>query len=160
MIETEITINCLSDMSDALSQFSERIAKNALNSALSAGALPIEQEARRFASVAPEPHQMQYGGEYVEVKPGLLISAIRRRRLKKGELASIGAEAGVAIFIGKGTKQKLYPRYWHFIEFGTSRMGAIPFLRPAFDTKKEEALSRFKQKLAQNIAKIQSEVAR
>lgn len=61
--------------------------------------------------------------------------------------------AGTAIYIGKGTKQKLYPRYWVFVEYGTSKLAPAPFLRPAFDTKAHEAIDRFKAKLRQNIEK-------
>ena len=32
------------------------------------------------------------------------------------------------------------PFYWRFVEFGTSKMSARPFLRPAFDTKKLDAV--------------------
>jgi HK97 gp10 family phage protein len=32
------------------------------------------------------------------------------------------------------------PFYWRFIEFGTSQMRAQPFLRPAFETKKNESV--------------------
>ena len=31
------------------------------------------------------------------------------------------------------------PYYWRFVEFGTSKMPAKPFLRPAFTAKKEQA---------------------
>jgi HK97 gp10 family phage protein len=96
---------------------------------------------------------MVYGraGNKVTVQPGLLKSSIRKRRLKKKELNELGVSAGTAIYIGKGTKQKLYPRYWVFVEYGTSKLAPVPYLRPAFDTKANEAIERFKTKLRQNI---------
>ena len=47
--------------------------------------------------------------------------------------------------------------YWRYVEFGTSRMAARPFLRPSFEVKKEEAIgaiteyiaNRFPQEAAQ-----------
>lgn len=157
----EITADILGlkEMGNALESFTQKVAKNALNSALSAAATPIIKEAKRHAAQAREPHEMQYGGKgkKVIVQPGLLKESIRRRRLKVGELRQLNATAGVAIYIGKGTKQKLYPRYWHFVEYGTSKMAAYPFLRPAFDSQKENAVAKFKEKLAQNIEKIKSE---
>lgn len=30
--------------------------------------------------------------------------------------------------------------YWRFVELGTSKMAAIPFIRPAYDAKQEEAV--------------------
>lgn len=158
-IEITAEVLGITELTNALQGFSQKVAKNALNSALSAGALPIMKEAKRHAAKAPEPHEMEYGksGNKVEVMPGLLKESIRRRRLKVAELRQLNATAGVAVYIGKGTKQKLYPKYWNFVEFGTSKMPAHPFLRPAFDSQSGNALARFKQKLAENVEKIKAE---
>ncbi len=155
-VDVEIQIEGLAEMDQALSAFTDKVAKKALDSAISYATSPIVKEVKRLAAVAPEPHEMKYGNEYVEVQPGLLKSAIRRRKLKKRELEKLEASAGQAIYIGKGTKQKLYPRYWHFVEFGTQHSTPTPYLRPAFDTKREEAIQRFKTKLAQNIESQQA----
>ena len=155
MIETDVQITGLRELDDALAQFSDKVAKKALDNALSYAATPIVKEAKAKAALANEPHEMVYGraGNKVTVQPGLLKSAIRKRRLKKRELSELGVDAGVAVYIGKGTKQKLYPKYWHFVEFGTSKIAPVPYLRPAFDTKANEAIERFKTKLRQNIEK-------
>ena len=154
MIETEIRIEGLAELEQRMEAYSDKVAKKAVKSALSAAATPIIKEAKQRAVIAEHEHLMKYGNRYVEVQPGLLKSSIRRRQLKAAELRKINASAGVAIRIGKGTKQKLYPRYWHFVEFGTSKMAAIPFLRPAFDLQKDAAIARFKNKLAQNIDRL------
>lgn len=170
-----IDIEGLKEFDEALKQFTDKVAKKSIDSALSAMATPIIKEAKLLASVADEAHMMLYGkayrtqsftympslgrrqkyNRYVTVQPGLLKEGIRRRKLKKRELSQLGVSAGVAIYIGKGTKQKIYPRYWHFIEFGTSKHAAVPFLRPAFDRQYQTALNRFYTKLEQNIAKNQ-----
>jgi len=41
--------------------------------------------------------------------------------------------------------------YAHFIEFGTAKMAAKPFMRPAFDTNKERAVEVMKTTLAKGI---------
>ena len=38
--------------------------------------------------------------------------------------------------------------YWRFVEFGTSKMPARPFLRPAFEANKAAMLSTFKNTLS------------
>ena len=43
------------------------------------------------------------------------------------------------------------PNYWWLVEFGTSRMRARPFLRPAFESKKYEALEAFKRQMRKEI---------
>jgi HK97 gp10 family phage protein len=47
------------------------------------------------------------------------------RKVRKGHVGTRGA---------KGAGEKADPRrYWHLVEFGTSKTAAHPFLRPAFD---------------------------
>jgi HK97 gp10 family phage protein len=49
----------------------------------------------------------------------------------------------------RGEKDAFYGR---FVEFGTSKSPAQPFLRPAFEAKKREAAELFRTKLAAAIA--------
>ena len=48
--------------------------------------------------------------------------------------------------------------YWRFVEFGTVKMSARPFLRPAFDMKKHEAVTAIKTRLAQRIEQAAQEL--
>jgi HK97 gp10 family phage protein len=41
--------------------------------------------------------------------------------------------------------------YWRFIEFGTEKRGATPFLRPAFESRKEDALDTIVRELGAGI---------
>ena len=45
------------------------------------------------------------------------------------------------------------PYYWRFVEFGTSKMPAKPFLRPAFEQTKEQASSAIISTLREEILK-------
>ncbi|MFA9487125.1 MULTISPECIES: HK97-gp10 family putative phage morphogenesis protein [unclassified Moraxella] len=158
-MKIEVKIDGLKELDEALAAFEDRIAKKALYSALSYAATPMMKDAKRRAIIAEKAHKMNYGRfskKYVEVKPGLVRNAIKRRRLKKSELRKLGVNAGIAIHVGKDKKQKLYPNYWPFIEYGTVKQPAYPFFRPAFDANVMQAFQRFSFKLAQNIAKQQS----
>lgn len=152
-IEVDVEIEGLSELDEALAALTDRLAKKSIDGALSFAANPMVKDARQSATIAEADHLMKYGSRYVQVRRGLLRESIRKRKLKKRELSALGVSAGVAIYVGKSTKQKLYPRYWHFIEFGTSKMVSNPYLRPAFDRNKELVVQRFSQKLAQNIEK-------
>jgi HK97 gp10 family phage protein len=44
--------------------------------------------------------------------------------------------------------------YWRFTEFGTKKMPARPFVRPAFDAKKTEIIESIKLSLTKSIKKI------
>jgi len=50
--------------------------------------------------------------------------------------------------------------YWHFLEFGTVKQPAQPFIRPAFDAVKNEALSAFKNRLAKGIVRAAKRAAK
>lgn len=153
-MDITIDVHGLQGFDTALVGLTDRLAKRALDGAISYGATPMLKDARNRASKAEKDHLMKYGSGSVVVHPGLLKQSLRRRRLKKGELAQLGASAGYALYVGKGKTQKLYPRYWHFIEFGTSKMPPIPYWRPAFVQNKELFVERFCKKLGQNIVKF------
>ncbi len=158
-MSVEVRIEGLAELDEALAEFSEKVAKKSINSALSYALTPMVQEAKQRAAVSEKAHIMLYGrnnSRPVQVQPGLIKEAIRKRRLKKGEIAKLGASAGMAIHVGKSTKQKLYPKYWTFIEYGTAKAVAIPFLRPAFDATVRTSLDRFYDKLSKNIEKEQA----
>jgi HK97 gp10 family phage protein len=41
--------------------------------------------------------------------------------------------------------------YWRFLEFGTRKMRAQPFLRPALEAKRREAVQAMKDRLSDRI---------
>lgn len=41
--------------------------------------------------------------------------------------------------------------YWRFLEFGTRKMQARPFLRPALEAKRREAVDAIKERLSLQI---------
>lgn len=45
------------------------------------------------------------------------------------------------------------PFWWRYLEFGTSKMAARPFMRPAFDVSSQQALSVITNKLDSGIQK-------
>lgn len=45
--------------------------------------------------------------------------------------------------------------YWKFVEFGTKNIAAHPFLRPAFESRKEEAAEAIKTRLRAGIEKAE-----
>jgi HK97 gp10 family phage protein len=60
----------------------------------------------------------------------------------------------------KSSSRKGNPNYWWLVEFGTSKMAAQPFLRPAFDGKKAAALREVFNSLQRGldviVAKVQN----
>lgn len=152
---TRMEVHGLEELERKLGELDNAMAGKALFSALNYALTPVVKEAKLHAAKANEPHIMtKKGGGKVEVQPGLLASAIRKRRLPKSEHTGEFAQGAVmGVYIGKGTKQKEYPNYWHFVEYGTVNMPATPFIRPGFDNNVELMISRFSEKINENIDK-------
>jgi HK97 gp10 family phage protein len=75
----------------------------------------------------------------------------------KADLNRAGARGGKA---RKDAARKSAHWRWHFIEFGTSKMAAKPFLRPAFFSNKSAMLETLKSELAVEIEKAWKTKAR
>lgn len=74
-----------------------------------------------------------------KLKEGLKLSGIKRKGTRKYLLVGIQKNDNSKIFYGK------------FLEFGTSKMAAKPFMEPAYQNKKEEAKEIIKQELKQGL---------
>ena len=146
----------LEQLRRALRALPEKIQARELGAAVAAGASVIRQEAKALVPVLKEPQANRL--------PGVLRRAIRSTRGKRRDseasaVVSIRllSKKAVAAFKAKGGKSSAQnpndPFYWRFVEFGTSKMRAQPFLRSAFNTKKEQAAQRIKERLAQVIAR-------
>jgi HK97 gp10 family phage protein len=139
-----IQITGLADLEKLLEDFSDRIAKNILSGAIRAGAVVIQNEARRTAPQSAEEHQAGRKGKKVMVSPGNLRKNIKVRSAPR---KSKTQPVEYWVYVSK----KAW--YWTFVEFGTKKMQARPFLRPAFESRKQEALDRIKEYLAARIEK-------
>jgi len=90
------------------------------------------------------------------VDTGRLQDAIKTRPLPPDDIPS-GFSDGQELFVlSSRKKDKDAPDnawYWHFVEFGTKNMPAQPFLAPAFDSKRKEAVDVFVQEMRAQLEK-------
>lgn len=151
---TSVEVLGLDELDRKLGELDNKLAGKAIYGALGYALTPVVKDAKKFASKAKEPHTVVYSnGKKIEVKPGLLRTAIKKRRVPKSEMKGEFAQgAAMGMYIGTG-RNKVYPNYWHFIERGTSTQPATPFIRPAFDNNIQLMLDRFSEKLNENIDK-------
>lgn len=144
----------LAELEQKLGELDNKLAGKVLYAALGYALTPVVKDAKQGVAKAKEPHTIVYpNGKKVAVKPGLLKTAIKKRRVPKSEMTgefANGAAMGVYIGTGRG---KVYPNYWYFIEYGTSKIPATPFIRPAFDNNIELMLNRFAEKVSEGIDK-------
>lgn len=111
-----------------LNQLPIRIQKNVMIGAIRAGSNVVRDEARRLAPI-----------DTGNLKKS--IATIRR----KGDKNTIQ----FSVTPSKGGKNNGW--YAHFLEFGTSKMAASPFLRPAFESRQDEVLQTTKQYIANRL---------
>lgn len=150
-IKTEtISINGLSDLEKNMMDLPDRIARNVLVGATRAGANVIRDEARLRSRVAETTLIKKFKGQKVEVKPGFMKKKIAAWRTKRTKYP-VTFNVGVAGY--KDRFSRLFAFWWRFLEFGTSKMAASPFVRPAFEAKKQAAVERFRDYGAKRIEK-------
>ncbi len=148
MAET-VTIHGLDTFAQALKVLPNNISRRVLRSAVAAAAKLVQDEAKVRAPVSTGPARKNHP------PPGTLKRAISRGRSNR--YSAPGKEV-FHIFVrnagssAKGRKivagSKFDAFYWRFVEFGTSKMAARPFMRPAFEAKKEEAITTIAQVIA------------
>ncbi|QXE85968.1 HK97 gp10 family phage protein [Geomonas nitrogeniifigens] len=135
-----IEIKGLAELEKRLQALPDKLAKNVLTRALRAGAAVFRDEAKR---IAPK-------------DTGEMARDIMLKKPRKGN----GLEYQVYVRSGKKSRMAGKKRnvdrdsfYWRFVEFGTAKMAAKPFMRPAFEAKRQEAIEKVRESLAANIDK-------
>jgi len=144
-------IEGLAELGKALRELPERVARNGLRVSVYAGAKVVRDEARARAPKAAQslgPNQPP---------PGTLKRSVNMKHIP--ELSSLTRQTFfVTVRHGKkyrkqGKKGNLSQDawYWRFVEFGTRKMRARPFLRPALEAKRREAGQAMKDRLSERI---------
>jgi len=153
-----VQVQGLDQLAKALRELPQRVARNGLRAAVYAGAKVIRDEAKLQAPVATG----DLGAN--QPPPGTLKRSVIMKQIP--ELSGAHKQTFfVTVRHGKqyrkqGKKGNLSQDawYWRFVEFGTVKMSARPFLRPAFDLKKHEAVTAIKTRLAQRIEQAAQEL--
>lgn len=149
-----VRVEGLDDLKRKLSDMGGTLRRRVLRNALAAAARDVRDTARRNAPVLTAAQALRNPHR----KPGTVRKAISVRTSKADR-----REGNVGVFVNvrpaksgaRGAKNPNDPFYWRFLEFGTRRMAARPYLRPAAD-RLPQALSTFQSALAKWIAKVDS----
>lgn len=115
------------EMEALLKDLGPKIASRLGDKALRAAAKPIVREAKRLVPVRTG-----------ELRKSIVAVASKRGRQADERLVEIGFKPPAS-------------RRAHFIEYGTSRAAAHPFIRPAMDARASEALNEMVTALAIGI---------
>lgn len=121
------------ELAEKLKQLGPKVAKNGLRRATSAGAAIVRNDARKRAPV-----------DTGEMKRDIMMK--RTKDAKGGP--TVGSNYVVYVRSGKKSRAAGKKRnvdrdsyYWKFVEFGTAKAPAQPFLRPAFEANKAAAVT-------------------
>lgn len=137
MINAKLDFSGLLDISKDLEVLSKAESRNVLRQATRAAATVFRDEARERA---PE--------DTGKLKRNIVV--INQRSNDGGAIAGVHVRsAGKASNLNNAF-------YWRFKELGTSKMPAVPFIRPAFDAKQEEAAEAAFAKLNEAIDQVLS----
>jgi HK97 gp10 family phage protein len=133
------------------------VSKNAAFQGLNAAARKVRDEAKRRAPVLK--------GTARGRKPGTVRAAIRASRSRLSKPAQGWHEVIVRVKPLTGRQRAAFrkaggqrgadnpndPYYWWWVEFGTQKMAARPFLRPGFESTKSQQLEALRKRLRARI---------
>lgn len=145
-----VTINGLKELEQTLTAIPDKLAKNVLVGAMRAGARTVQKDARSKVPVASQPHTLRLRkGQKITIQPGWLKKNISIWRLRDRQTKyAVQFRMGI-----RAPKKGPLAYYGYFIERGTSKMQARPFMRPAFDQQYEAAVDAVKIYLSERIEK-------
>ncbi|MET0548542.1 MAG: HK97-gp10 family putative phage morphogenesis protein [Xanthomonas sp.] len=124
MADFDLQVLGLAELEQSLLQLAEPAARRALRKGMRRGAIVIRNDARARVRVAT----------------GRLRRAIRsRERSDEQGWIRIAIEVPRSAFYGR------------FGEYGTSKMAAWPFMRPAAESKTEEAVTAMRDAIAEAV---------
>lgn len=141
MADLTIKVDGLQDLERKLLSYGDRLAKNGLRASVAAGARVVLKEARANVPV-----------DTGTLKRSLYMKQIREESTNTVQTYFVGARFGKA-----EQKKNRDAFYFPFVEFGTEKMPAQPFMRPAFESTKEAAIEAIKNKLAERVEKLAGE---
>lgn len=149
-----VKVDGLSQIHKALSELGRKVSNKIAVKAMREGGKIVREQARQNAPVLSQstPHR----------RAGTLKKAIKSstKVLKNGKIGTVirvkaltakQREAFKAKNASSGAYNPKDPFYWRFVEFGTSKMPAKPFMRPAFEQSKEKAATEIIKTLKDEI---------
>lgn len=139
-----------------LERLKGREGKNAARRALRRGANVVLKDARERAARLDDPQTAESISRNLTVRGG----GSRRERRAGGVMMRVGIRGGARDMSKYGEvkgRGKGNPGgdtfYWRFLEFGTQKMVARPFMRPALQNNTQAATDAFSQALGTEIDK-------
>ena len=134
------------ELEKALEQLPKAVAKTVLKKAAIKALAPVLAAAEANASSKVGRVTGRFAGSFK------ITTNLSKRQ--KREARRKGGLGNVDVYVGSDDPKA------HLIEFGTSKMGPRPILRPAWDEKKNEAFEIFQKEVAAELEKAAANLAK
>lgn len=122
----KVTVNGIDELKKALAALPGKLRRKVLVKALRAGAKEVQKVARTAVPLLAVPNPYRTRG-LLKRKISVRVSKESRRAGDVGVFVNVKPAAKSA----RGATNRLDPYYWRFVEFGTKKMTARPFMAPA-----------------------------
>lgn len=140
----EFYLQGLDGVLEKLRTLSPKLQKKGLVTAMRKGANIVRDDARRRARVFDDESTGSQIWREIVTKQNA-----RRGRREGGVAMRVGVRGGAA---DKGNRN--HPFWWRFLEFGTSKMAARPFMRPALETNVDKATDAIVTELRRQLDEV------
>lgn len=148
------------ELERTLRQLPAKLQKRAVKSALRKGATVIKKAAQKNAKRFDDQATANKVWKEITVRAG---SRSENRRAK-GTVMHVGVKGGAKRYVDNKANRRLgrvggsyegpgAVYYWRFLEFGTAKMRAQPFMRPAMSEHWQQAMDAVSKALEVAIAK-------
>lgn len=144
----EVKIHGLKDVQKALRALPKEIRKREVQKALRPGAKVIQAMAKQLAPTGEGFLKNVNSKAWLHFKGTLANSIVIRAEKKRFLLDTAKLRIGV---LSSSRDINIGAYYWRFVEFGTSKMKAQPFLTPAFERTKYAANELIKKALLKGV---------
>jgi HK97 gp10 family phage protein len=161
MFPVTMKITGAKEIADALRKLPEKMDRKVLEDGLLTGARLIRDDAKARAPLLQVPDARRVRGalrkaiQAIRARPEGFAAqvVVKVRRLTGRQIANFKRKTG------KGSAANPNDVFYaSFIEFGTSKMAARPYLRPAFQSMKEKAvaaaIARFRERIQAEVVKL------
>ena len=147
-------ITGLDELKKNLKKVSDDIAYKGGRSALRSAANVIRKEAKLRAEKLDDPTTPERIADNIVVRwdgkkfkrtgnPAFRVGVMGGAKSKSDDEKKIQGKGGDTF-------------YWRFLEFGTAKMAAKPFMRPAMDASQQEAVDKFVEAYKKQLSKVLS----
>jgi HK97 gp10 family phage protein len=159
-----VDLSGLTEILKRMDDLAPNIQTRMLNGAMRAGASTVQKEVQSRAPVLQRPTPDRVAGL---IKANVAVRKMTKRRLPAGMATgySVGVLGGATPreantrknrrkgISGQAVIAKERPFYWRYVELGTEKQPARPFVRPGFDASKLAAVDAVRVYLTANLYK-------